>query len=311
MSLGIASFQVMLDKGQEEDWFASRFITILAVTAAVTLYVFVVRQWRAREPLVDFRLFKMRTYAAGVGVATVLGFVLYGSLVLIPLFMQNLLGFSADTAGFWSSPRGVGTAVMMPLTGYLLGRRWDPRLMLTVGLTIASVAFFQYSHLDLQAGPSDFLVPQIVQGIGMALVFVPLTTITMDAIPLQSMGYATSIYSLMRNIGSSIGISFVTTMLARREQMHQSRLVESVTAYSPDAQRAIDALQGATGTVGSAVTQTSRETLAIVYGEVQRQAALLSFVELFYVLGLLFLAAIPIVWIMRRPRAGARGPAVH
>jgi DHA2 family multidrug resistance protein len=253
----------------------------------------------------------MRTYAAGVGVATVLGFVLYGSLVLIPLFMQNLLGFSADTAGFWSSPRGVGTAVMMPLTGYLLGRRWDPRLMLTVGLTIASVAFFQYSHLDLQAGPSDFLVPQIVQGIGMALVFVPLTTITMDAIPLQSMGYATSIYSLMRNIGSSIGISFVTTMLARREQMHQSRLVESVTAYSPDAQRAIDALQGATGTVGSAVTQTSRETLAIVYGEVQRQAALLSFVELFYVLGLLFLAAIPIVWIMRRPRAGARGPAVH
>jgi DHA2 family multidrug resistance protein len=311
MSLGIASFQVMLDKGQEEDWFASRFITILAVTAAVTLCVFVVRQWRAREPLVDFRLFKMRTYAAGVGVATVLGFVLYGSLVLIPLFMQNLLGFSADTAGFWSSPRGVGTAVMMPLTGYLLGRRWDPRLMLTVGLTIASVAFFQYSHLDLQAGPSDFLVPQIVQGIGMALVFVPLTTITMDAIPLQSMGYATSIYSLMRNIGSSIGISFVTTMLARREQMHQSRLVESVTAYSPDAQRAIDALQGATGTVGSAVTQTSRETLAIVYGEVQRQAALLSFVELFYVLGLLFLAAIPIVWIMRRPRAGARGPAVH
>ena len=174
---------------------------VLAITAVVTLTSFVFREVRTTHPLVDFRLFRFRTFSAGVTVAAALGFVLYGSLVLLPMFMQSLLGFTAATAGFWSSPRGVGTAIVMPLTGYMLGRRWDARVMLTVGLIVASVAFFSYSHLTLDAGPSDFLVPQIVQGAGMALVFVPLTTITMDPIPLESMGYATSIYSLMRNIG--------------------------------------------------------------------------------------------------------------
>lgn len=311
MALGIASFQILLDKGQEADWFASRLMTTLAITAVVMLTAFVVRELRSTEPVVDFRLFKLRTFAAGVSVATMLGFVLYGSLVLLPLFMQTLLGFSAQTAGFWTSPRGVGTAIMMPLTGYMLGKRWDARWMLTVGLVVASVAFFSYSHLDLQAGPHDFLVPQIVQGLGMALVFVPLTTITMDPIPLQSMGFATSIYSLMRNIGSSIGISTVTTMLARRSQFHQSRLVESVNVYSPDVRGTLHALGSAVGTMGGAAADATREQLALVYAQVQQQAALLSFVELFYGLGIMFLLVTPLVWIMKRPQAGASGAAVH
>ena len=142
-------------------------------------------------------------------VVGILGLVLYGSLVLLPLFMQELLGFPAVTAGLWSSPRGVGTMLFMPLTGYLLGRRWDPRLLLATGMATASPAFFGYAHLDLQAGAHDFLWPQLLQGAGLAMVFVPLTTIAMDPIPLPSMGYATSIYSVVRNVGASMGISFV------------------------------------------------------------------------------------------------------
>jgi DHA2 family multidrug resistance protein len=188
----------------------------------------------------------------------------------------------------------------------MLGRHWDARVLLTVGLIIASVAFFQYARLDLQAGPHDFLVPQIVQGLGMALVFVPLTTIAMDPIPLQSMGYATSIYSLMRNIGASIGISFVTTMLARRSQFHQTRLVEAVTTYSPDVHRAVGELGQAVGTAGTGTTGAAREGLAMIYAEVQRQASVLSFIELFYVLGVMFLASVPLVWVMRRPSGGRR-----
>jgi DHA2 family multidrug resistance protein len=312
LALGIASFQVMLDKGQEEDWFASTFITLLAVTALVTLTAFVVRELRSSAPLVDFRLLRFRTFTAGITVATALGFVLYGSLVLLPLFMQSLLGFTAETAGFWTSPRGVGTAIVMPLTGYMLGRHWDARMLLTAGLVIASVAFFNYSHLTLQAGPSDFLFPQIVQGVGMALVFVPLTTITMDPIPLQSMGYATSIYSLMRNIGSSIGISFVTTMLARRSQLHQARLVESITAYSPDAAEMLQSLGRAAATAGVDAYDAGREATALLYAQVQQQAALLSFVELFHLLGIMFLLTVPLVWLMKRPgRVGGAASAVH
>jgi DHA2 family multidrug resistance protein len=307
LALGIASFQVLLDKGQEADWFASDLMRLLAVTAVVALTAFVIRELRTTEPLVDFRLFRFRTFSAGVTVATALGFVLYGSLVLLPMFMQTLLGFSAETAGFWSSPRGVGTAIVMPLTGFMLGRRWDARLLLTTGLVIASVAFFTYSHLTLQAGPGDFLVPQVVQGIGMALVFVPLTTITMDPIPLQSMGYATSIYSLMRNIGSSIGISFVTTMVARRAQFHQARLVEAVSAYEPGVRSTLDAYRGAMRGAGAPPVAAAREGLGLLYGQVVQQANLMAFVDLFYLLGILFLLVVPIVWFMRRPRQKSRG----
>ena len=310
MSLGIASFQVMLDKGQEEDWFASHLITTLAVVALVTLTIFVVRQIRAREPLVDFRLFGYATYTAGVVVATVLGFVLYGSLVL-PLFMQNLLGFSAVVAGLWSSPRGVATAFIMPLTGYMLGKHWDARVMLTIGLVIASFAFFGYSHLNGDAGPHDFLVPQVIQGIGMALVFVPLTTITMDPIPLQSIGYATSIYSLMRNIGSSVGISYVTTMLARRAQFHQDRLVEAVNAYNTQATGTIGQLGSALQAGGVAAPAAPVASLGVVYREVLQQASLMAFVDLFYVLGILFLAAVPVVWFMQRPQGKKPAVEVH
>ena len=310
LALGIASFQVLLDKGQEADWFASTLMRVLAVTALVTLTAFVWREIRARDPIVDFRLFRFRTFSAGVTVATTLGFVLYGSLVLLPMFMQTLLGFTAETAGFWSSPRGVGTALVMPLTGYMLGRRWDARVMLTVGLVVASVAFFSYSHLTLAAGPSDFLVPQIVQGVGMALVFVPLTTITMDPIPLESMGYATSIYSLMRNVGSSIGISFVTTMLARRSQFHQARLGESVSTYSAATTGTLQSLGRATATSASAQGGAT-PAMAALYAELQRQAALLSFSDLFRLLGILFLVTVPLVWIMRRPRSSRAATDVH
>ena len=301
--LGIGSLQIMLDKGQEEDWFASHFIATLAVLALVGLTAFVIREVRTREPLVDFRLLRYRTFSAGVFLGGVLGFVLYGSLILLPLFMQELLGFPAQTAGFWSSPRGVGTMLFMPLTGYLLGRRWDPRLLLAGGLATAAFAFFSYSHLTLQAGARDFLWPQLVQGAGMSLVFIPLTTIAMDPIPLRSMGYATSIFSLIRNIGSSIGISFVTTELARRSQLHQARLAEAVTIYNPVVRDDLQALGRAAG--------GTQQGIGIVYGEVLRQASLMSFLDLFFILGILFLVVIPVVMVMRKPEHQRGAEPVH
>jgi DHA2 family multidrug resistance protein len=205
----------MLDKGQEEDWFASHFIVTLAAVASVMLTAFVIRELYTPQPIVRFRLLKYRSFAAGIVLITLLGFVLYGSLVLLPLFMQTLLGWTAVTAGIWTSPRGVATALCMPLVGYLLGKGWDARLMLIFGFVVASMALFGYSHMSLQSGTWDILLHQINQGAGMAFVFVPLTTLTMDPIRKAQTGYATSLYSVMRNIGSSIGISFVR-LSARR-----------------------------------------------------------------------------------------------
>jgi DHA2 family multidrug resistance protein len=296
--VGMGAFQIMLDKGQEEDWFGSHLIVALAIVAAVGLTAFVIRELTTREPLVEFRLLRHRTFTTGVFVGTVLGFVLFGSLVLLPLFMQQLLGFSALTAGVWTSPRGLGTLAVLPLTGVLLGRRFDPRLLLTAGLVLASVAFYGYATLNLQAGGSDFLWPQIVQGAGLSMVFTPLATIAMDPIPLESMGYATSLFSMARNIGSSVGISFVTTELARRSQFHQSRLVEFVTPYSPAFRQAVRAVGNL---VGAGQAGPSR-ALGVLYGQVLRQASAMSYLELYSVLGTLFLCVTPLVWTMRRPQ---------
>jgi MFS transporter, DHA2 family, multidrug resistance protein len=306
--LGMGSFQFILDKGQEEDWFGSRLIVTLTVVAIAGLTAFVIRELRATEPLVDFRLFRFTTFTTGVFVGGVVGFVLYGSLVLLPLFMQQMLNFPAMTAGLWSAPRGIGTMIFMPLTGVLLGRRWDPRILLTSGLVVTSAAFFSYSDLNLQAGGTDFLWPQIIQGAGLAMVFVPLTTIAMDPIPLERMGYATAVYNLIRNMGSSVGISYVTTQLVRRSQFHQQRLTEAVSVYSPALREMMRSLGGG-GTPGGSGT-TSTQGLAVLYGQVLRQASAISFLELFHLLGVLFLVVTPIVWIMRRPRhLTTAGPA--
>ena len=307
LAVGMGAFQIMLDKGQEADWFSSDMIVALLVVAVAGLTAFVVRELRIREPIVDFHLFRLATFTTGTFIGGVLGFVLFGSLVLLPLFMQELLGFPAVTAGIWTSPRGIGTVVLLPITGILLGRRWDPRILLMGGLVLASIAFFGYASLDLSAGGTDFLWPQIIQGAGLAMVFTPLTTIAMDPIPLDSMGFATSLYSLIRNMGSSMGISFVTTELARRSQLHQARLVEGITAYNPGVQQAMRSLGRMFGGDGG---DGSRRAMGVIYGETVRQASVMSFLDLFHLLGILFLLMIPLVWVMRRPRqrAGQKRP---
>jgi DHA2 family multidrug resistance protein len=302
LAVGMGALQIMLDKGQEEDWFGSDFIVILAVVAGVMLTAFVVRELSVDQPIVRFRLLGYRSFAAGIGMVTVLGFVLYGSLVLLPLFMQTLLGWSAVTAGIWSSPRGIGTALFMPLVGYLLSKGWDGRKMLVFGFVVTALSLFGYSHMDLQSGTWDIFLHQINQGVGMAFVFVPLTTLTMDPIPNAEMGYATSLYSVMRNIGSSMGISFVTTFLARRSQFHQSVLAARVTPYDEEVRQFLARASEAFLRSGSDATSAAREALAMLYRVIHQQATLLSFDEAFRVLGILFLVFAPLALLMQRAR---------
>ncbi len=298
---GIAALQIMFDKGQEEDWFGSNFIVTLAVIAAVCLTVFIFWELRSRDPIVRFRLLKHRTFAVGVALSAVMGIVLFGSTVLLPLFMQELLGFPAVTAGVWNTPRGLATMAFMPLAGILISRRWDMRRMLFFGALTAAAGLYGFSLLNLSAGPWNFVLPEAVMGLGFSFIFVPLATITVDPIPAEQMGYATSIIALMRNLGGGLGISAVTTLLARREQFHQDRLASHITPYSPLTATALTGLHQRLAQNGRTFPGAGRSALHLLYGMLLKQATVLSYLDAFRVLALLFVVVSPFVWLMRKP----------
>ena len=244
LALGVAALQIVLDKGQEDDWFTSNWITIAAILSVIALVAFVIRELKATDPVVQLRVFKKRTYAAGVFLMTVLGFVLYGSLLLVPIFLQTLLGYPALNAGIAMAPRGLGSFLMMPVVGTVLNK-FDPRKVLAIGLTVAAWSLYALSRLSLDAGYWDIFWPQFIQGAALAMLFVPLTTATMDPIPKEEMGNATSMFNLMRNLGGSFGIAAATTYLFRRQQLHTNQLGAHVTPFSPAAAAMTRGLQGA------------------------------------------------------------------
>jgi DHA2 family multidrug resistance protein len=302
LAIGMGALQIMLDKGQEDDWFSSRFIKTLAITAAVMLTAFIFRELKTPQPLVKLSLFRHRSFAVGIAITTVLGFVLYGSLVSLPLFMQELLGWTAETAGLWTSPRGIATAVCMPVVGYLLGKRWDYRWMVVLGCLIGSMAFFGYAGMDLNSGTWDILGHQINQGVGQTFIFLPLTILIMGPIPKEDTPYATSLYSVMRNIGSSMGISFVTTLLARRSQFHQGRLADNISLSNLQLLQAQNQAGAMFAQHGSDAVTSTHQALGFLYGSLQQQATLLSYIDVFHVMAWLFLLTAPLVLLMRKPK---------
>ena len=230
LALGFGMLQVVLDTGQRKDWFGSNQIRVWTALCIFGLVALVIREMKARHPIVDLRALKDRTFSAGVFLMTMLGFVLYASLVLLPIFLQTLLGYPALQAGLALSPRGLGSLVMMPIAGQLTNR-YDPRKLIGFGLVVGAWSMFSLSHLNLNAGYWDIFWPQVIQGGAMAFLFIPLMAVSMSGIAKEKMGNATSIYNLMRNIGGSFGIATMTTFLARRNQVHQDQLVSHVTPY--------------------------------------------------------------------------------
>ena len=296
---GIASLQIMLDKGQEDDWFSSQFIVTLAVIAVVCLTTFVIWELRDAQPLVHFRLLKYKTFATGTVISATLGFVLYGSIVLIPLFMQELLGFPAIIAGFWNSPRGIATLILMPVAGFLIDRGWDMRGMIFTGMLVAVAGVFSFSLLNLNAGPWSFVWPEVLMGGGLSIVFPPLATISVDPIPTQELGYATSVISSLRNIGASIGISIVTADLTRSRQAAQNTLSAHVTRGNPDLHAALNGRKAYFMQHGSGPMHATQQAMALLYQELQQQTAVMSYLHGFRLLAIVFAVVAPLAWIMK------------
>ena len=294
----------MLDLGQRDDWFQSNFILTLIVVTVAALAAFIMRELRVDHPVVDLRVFKVRTFAAGVFLMTTLGFVLYGSLVLLPIMLQTLLGYPPVQAGFAMAPRGLGSFLGMPAVGFLIAKV-DSRRLVAGGLLSGGLTLIWLGHLNLNAGYWDIFWPQFFQGLALSMVFVPLTTISMDPIPKERMGNATSLFNLMRNLGGGIGIAATSTMLARRSQSTAAVLGANVTAYSAAARSSFAAAREAFIRAGSDPVTATARAYAAMAGMVHRQATMVAFVEIFTLLGTIFVFLVPMVFIMKRPRGKA------
>jgi DHA2 family multidrug resistance protein len=309
LTLWVGCLQIAMDLGQQRDWFSSRFITTLVTIFVLALVAFIIRELMASEPIIDLHVFRNRTYAAGVFMMTIVGFVLYGSLVLLPLMLQTLLGYPSLQAGIAMAPRGMGSLIGMPLVGMLIGK-FDARKLVAIGFVAGGLTLIWLGQLNLNAGYWDIFWPQFCQGLGLAALFVPLTTISMDAIPREQMGNATSLFNLMRNVGGSVGIALTGTMLSRTTQAYVNVLGANVDAYSSATTNAFNAARAGFLAAGADMATATQRAYAALFGMVQQQASMVSFVLLFRLLGGIFLVLVPLILVMRRPRGG--GPvAAH
>jgi MFS transporter, DHA2 family, multidrug resistance protein len=306
--VGMGSLQILLDKGQEEDWFGSHFILILAVLAVIGLGGLIIRELKATHPVIDLSVFRYRSYAVGTFLMTIVGFVLYGSTVLLPLMMQELLGYTATHAGITNLPRGMASFLFMPVVGILVGKI-DSRKLLAMGLIATAAAMFSLSFFSLDVGFWNFWWPLMLQGAGLGLIFVPLTTVTNDPVPRERMGNATSIFNLMRNVGASIGISTVETLQYRHMQTHLHYLVQHVNSASPETQQRLAGLRQLFISKGSDAVTATRQAHGALWGMVQQQASILSYNDVFRFLGGMFLLLLPLLLLMEKPKGG-KGPTV-
>lgn len=300
LALGFGCLQIMLDKGQEDDWFDSGFIIIMAAVAAVSLVTLPFWEWRQRDPMVDVKLLLKRNFLISNLLIFMLGFVLFASTVLLPIFLQTLMGYSATDAGFVLSPGGVTVLFFMPLIGYMVGR-FDVRHMITFGILCNVTSLYLLAHVNLQTDYWTLATLRVIQGVGLGFLFIPINTAAFDQMPMVKSSNASSLINLFRNLGGSVGISLVQTWLTRGTQQHQVDLVAQITPESTRTQSILNDLANRFFSNGSFSTDAILQSKGALYGIVQQQASLLSFMDDFRRLSLMFLVFIPVVYILKAP----------
>ncbi len=306
IALGLGALELVLDKGQEEDWFVSRTITTFAIVAAVAIVAFVLWELRQEHPVVEVRLFKQRSFAMANLMMVVLGIALFGSTVLLPQYLQVWMGYSAQQAGEVLSPGGIVVILFLPLVGQLVSR-YDARWLIALGFVVLAASMFHmartlYPGIDFRTA----VLLRMYQAVGLAFLFVPINTIVYAGIPSEKNNAVSGIVNLSRNMGGDVGIAFVTTLIARRSQFHQARLAEDVAPGSAVAAR----LEGiARGLVhaGSSSAEAARQAYGAIYRQLVQQAQTLAYLDALYVLAWFTLAMVPLVLLTRRVRGGRMG----
>ena len=306
LALGLGALEVMLDEGQKEDWFGSHFIVIALIVTVVCLVGVVFWELRQEHPIIDFHVLKDRNFALSTLTMLVLGFVLYGSTTLMPLMLQTLLGYTAMLSGMVLSPGGIVVVICMPIVGQML-RRVEARWMVIFGCLVCSGGMFLMSRFNLYIDYRTAVTSRMVQSLGMAFLFVPISTMAFAYIPKARMNYATGLFNLARNIGGSSGIATATTMLARRAQYHQNVLIEHMTPLDPRYRESMAGVTGLLVNKGSSAADAASQAHGVMYGSMMRQATMLSFSDAFWFMAVLFLLVLPLMLLMKRMKP-VRGP---
>jgi MFS transporter, DHA2 family, multidrug resistance protein len=302
LALWIGCLQVMLDKGQDDDWFSSNFIRWLAVLAVIGFIVFLVRELTTPNPIVNLSVLKDRNLAIGVVLNFSVGAILYGTTAVVPMFLQLLLGYPSLQAGLVMSPRGIGAIVGSIVAGRILSKI-DGRLWMAQGVVVLGLGMFLFGAINLNISPGDIIWPTIITGFGITSIFVPMTTFSVATMKREKMGDAAGLTSLVRNLGGSVGISLVTAFVTRGTQAHQDLLVGHLTRFATPFRNQLAILQHALS------AQSGQAALMKAYGvlnqTLQQQAALLAYVDNFRLLALICLALVPIIFLFKK----AKGPA--
>ncbi len=308
LATGLGALEVVLDEGQREDWFSSHFIVVFAVITAVCLLAVVFWELRQREPVIDFHILKDRNYTLATASMLVLGFVLYGSTALLPLFLQTLIGYTALLSGLVMSPGGLVVCLCLPLVGFLM--RWmEARWLVVFGVLISSAGLFAMSRFSLYVDFRTAMWSRVIQSAGMAFLFVPISAAAFAYIPKERTNYAAGLFNLARNIGGSSGIATVTTLLARRAQFHQQILTAHLTPYDPGYQAAHSQITQMLYQKGASLPDAAAQAQGVIYGMTVRQSNMLAFADAFWVMAVLFIAIIPMMLMMRKT-GPARGPVM-
>jgi DHA2 family multidrug resistance protein len=295
MAVGIGLLQIVLDKGQEADWFGATWICWASAGAVAALVAFVWWELRDPHPILNLRLLKNRNFATATFLIAVLGAVLYGSTAILPIFMQALLGYTAFDSGLAMTPRGIGSFLSMITVGRVI-KKVDNRLLMMGGFLALGASTFLLSRLNLEISPSNISWPLIMSGFCMGFIFVPLTTLSVATLRQDQIQQATGLYSLLRNLGASVGISLMIALQARSAQGHQAVLATHLTPYDFAYRQALERLSGG-------LHVPTQAALGAVYAQLVKQAVLLSFLDAFRWMAMVCVACCPLAWLLSKGRA--------
>jgi DHA2 family multidrug resistance protein len=301
LSVGLGFLQVVLDKGEREDWFGSGFIVWCSVVAVIGLLGAFLWELSREDPAVDFHLLKERNFLIATMTMFMLGVVLYGSTALLPIFLQTLLGYTALLSGLVLSPRGILVIILLPVVGKLL-TRFESRWLVVFGLSTLALSLFHMAHFNLQVDFRTAMVARVYQSAGMAFLFVPINVMAFYFVPKEKINNATGIINLARNIGGSVGIAGVVTMLARRAQFHQAVLVSHMTPLDSAYQAMLSGAKQMLVAQGSDPVQAAHQAQGLAYGLLMRHASMLAFLDDFWLMAVATLGMIPFMFLMKKVR---------
>jgi MFS transporter, DHA2 family, multidrug resistance protein len=308
--VGMGCLQVALDKGERLDWFDSSFIVTLGVISALSLFLFIFRELRTPTPIIDLRVLHNRSFAVGTVFTTIVMFGLYGTYILIPLYCQLVSGYTPLLAGQVLSIQSLGTFASIMLAGRLF-HYFDPRLLVSLGCVAAGIGTWDMTYFNPDIDFWGIAAPGFLRGIGSGLIFVPMTTLTLAAVAKEQMGNASALYNMVRTVGGGIGIALLIAFLSRGAQTHQAYLTTHIHPYNQElVQRFMAMNSGAIPSLAGSGIPTDT-FLQLIYGEVQRQAMLMAFVDNFRLIAWIFFLLTPVVFLMRRPQIFGGSTAAH